>query len=87
MDVKRKKNQRCSLNWFFKIVLATGVAHTCASMLRDSGEAVFALSFGHGNEGGLLLVKLPVTGSAVTTLLKRESAVPRFLSGITGALR
>ncbi|KPJ07213.1 Nuclear pore complex protein Nup160-like [Papilio machaon] len=65
----------------------TGVAHTCASMLRDSGEAVFALSFGHGSEGGLLLVKLPVTGSAVTTLLKRESAVPRFLSGITGALR
>ncbi|CAG4947485.1 unnamed protein product [Parnassius apollo] len=65
----------------------TGVAHTCASMLRDSGEAVFALAFGHGVDGGLLLVKLPVTGSAVTTLLKRESTVPRFLSGITGALR
>ncbi|KAJ8713529.1 hypothetical protein PYW07_013899 [Mythimna separata] len=65
----------------------TGVAHTCASLLRDNGEAVFALAFGHGGEGGLLLVKLPVTGSAVTTVLKRESTVPRFLSGITGALR
>ncbi|CAH2039562.1 unnamed protein product, partial [Iphiclides podalirius] len=65
----------------------TGVAHTCSSMLRDSGEAVFALAFGYGGEGGLLLVKLPVTGSAVTTVLKRESTVPRFLSGITGALR
>ncbi|XP_026325056.1 nuclear pore complex protein Nup160 homolog isoform X2 [Hyposmocoma kahamanoa] len=65
----------------------TGVAHTCASMLRDNGEAVFALAFGHGGEGGLLLVKLPVAGAAVTTLLKRESTVPRFLSGITGALR
>lgn len=66
---------------------ATGVAHTCSAMLRDNGEAVFALAFGHGGEGGLLLVKLPVTGAAVTTLLKRESTVPRFLSGITGALR
>ncbi|XP_068618612.1 nuclear pore complex protein Nup160 homolog [Battus philenor] len=65
----------------------TGVAHTCASLLRESGEAVFALAFGHGGDGGLLLVKLPVAGSAVTTLLKRESTVPRFLSGITGALR
>lgn len=64
-----------------------GVAHTCASLLRDNGEAVFALAFGHGGEGGVLLVKLPVAGSAVTTLLKRESTVPRFLSGITGALR
>ncbi|XP_037294626.1 nuclear pore complex protein Nup160 [Manduca sexta] len=66
---------------------ASGVAHTCASHLRDNGEAVFALAFGHSGEGGLLLVKLPVAGSAVTTLLKRESTVPRFLSGITGALR
>ncbi|CAG9561271.1 unnamed protein product [Danaus chrysippus] len=65
----------------------TGVAHSCASLLRDSGEAVFALAFGYGGEGGLLLVKLPVAGSAVTLLLKRESTVPRFLSGITGALR
>ncbi|XP_059054136.1 nuclear pore complex protein Nup160 [Achroia grisella] len=65
----------------------TGVAHTCASLLRDSGEAVFALAFGYGGEGGLLLVKLPVSGQAVTSVLKRESAVPRFLSGITGALR
>lgn len=65
----------------------TGVAHTCSSLLRENGEAVFALAFGHGGEGGLLLIKLPVTGSAVTTLLKRESTVPRFLSGITGALR
>ncbi|XP_063363077.1 nuclear pore complex protein Nup160 homolog [Cydia amplana] len=65
----------------------TGVAHTCASLLLDNGEAVFALAFGYGGEGGLLLVKLPVAGSAVTTLLKRESTVPRFLSGITGALR
>ncbi|XP_075978722.1 nuclear pore complex protein Nup160 isoform X2 [Anticarsia gemmatalis] len=64
-----------------------GVAHTCSSLLRENGEAVFALAFGHGGEGGLLLVKLPVTGTAVTTLLKRESTVPRFLSGITGALR
>ncbi|KAM3966268.1 LOW QUALITY PROTEIN: nuclear pore complex protein Nup160 homolog [Aphomia sociella] len=65
----------------------TGVAHTCASLLRETGEAVFALAFGYGGEGGLLLVKLPVSGTAVTTVLKRESAVPRFLSGITGALR
>lgn len=65
----------------------TGVAHSCASLLRDNGEAVFALAFGYGGDGGLLLVKLPVTGSAVTTILKRESTVPRFLSGITGALR
>ncbi|XP_049874082.1 nuclear pore complex protein Nup160 homolog [Pectinophora gossypiella] len=65
----------------------TGVAHTCASLLRDNGEAVFALAFGHGGEGSLLLVKLPIAGSAVTTILKRESTVPRFLSGITGALR
>lgn len=56
-------------------------------MLRDNGEAVFALAFGYGGEGGLLLVKLPVTGSAVTLSLKRESTVPRFLHGITGALR
>ncbi|XP_072947333.1 nuclear pore complex protein Nup160 homolog [Epargyreus clarus] len=63
----------------------TGVAHSCASMLRDNGEAVFVLAF--GGDGGLLLVKLPTTGSAVTTFLKRESTVPRFLSGITGALR
>lgn len=65
----------------------TGVAHSCASLLRDNGEAVFALAFGYGGEGGLLLVKLPVAGSAVTMMLKRESTVPRFLSGITGALR
>ncbi|CAH2239317.1 jg6882 [Pararge aegeria aegeria] len=65
----------------------TGVAHSCASLLRDNGEAVFALAFGYGVEGGLLLVKLPVTGSAVTLSLKRESTVPRFLHGITGALR
>ncbi|CAH2091081.1 unnamed protein product [Euphydryas editha] len=65
----------------------TGVAHSCASLLRDNGEAVFSLAFGYGGDGGLLLVKLPVTGSAVTTILKRESTVPRFLSGITGALR
>ncbi|XP_045515862.1 nuclear pore complex protein Nup160 homolog [Pieris brassicae] len=65
----------------------TGVAHSCASILRDNGEAVFALAFGYGGEGGLLLVKLPVTGAAVTTVLKRESNVPRFLSGLTGALR
>ncbi|XP_073947208.1 nuclear pore complex protein Nup160 [Choristoneura fumiferana] len=65
----------------------SGVAHTCASLLLDNGEAVFALAFGFGGDGGLLLVKLPIAGSAVTTLLKRESAVPRFLSGITGALR
>uniref|UniRef100_A0A2A4JQD4 Nucleoporin Nup120/160 beta-propeller domain-containing protein n=1 Tax=Heliothis virescens TaxID=7102 RepID=A0A2A4JQD4_HELVI len=75
----------CILNQYSNAT--TGVAHTCASLLRDNGEAVFTLAFGHGGEGGLLLVKLPVTGSAVTTLLKRESAVPRFLSGITGALR
>lgn len=68
-------------------VAASGVAHTCSSLLRDNGEAVFALAFGHGGDGGLLIVKLPVTGSAVTTLLKRESTVPRFLSGLTGALR
>lgn len=48
---------------------------------------MFALAFGYGGEGGLLLVKLPVTGNAVTTVLKRESNVPRFLSGLTGALR
>ncbi|KOB73218.1 Uncharacterized protein OBRU01_11006, partial [Operophtera brumata] len=54
-----------------------GVAHTCASLLRENGEAVFALAFGHSGEGGVLLVKLPVAGSAVTTLLKRESTVPR----------
>ncbi|CAK1556305.1 unnamed protein product [Leptosia nina] len=65
----------------------TGVAHSCASILRDNGEAVFALAFGYGGEGGLLLVKLPVAGAAVTTVLKRESNVPRFLSGLTGALR
>ncbi|XP_041987810.1 nuclear pore complex protein Nup160 homolog [Aricia agestis] len=65
----------------------TGVAHTCSSLLRDNGEAVFALAFGYGGEGGLLLVKLPTTGSAITMPLKRESAVPRFLSGLTGALR
>ncbi|XP_028172522.1 nuclear pore complex protein Nup160 homolog isoform X2 [Ostrinia furnacalis] len=65
----------------------TGVAHTCSSLLRENGEALFALAFGIGGEGGLLLVKLPVSGSAVTVPLKRESAVPRFLSGITGALR
>ncbi|KAI5645364.1 hypothetical protein NE865_02451 [Phthorimaea operculella] len=64
-----------------------GVAHTCASLLRENGEAVFALAFGHGGEGALLLVRLPAAGTAVTTLLKRESTVPRFLSGITGALR
>ncbi|CAB3251716.1 unnamed protein product [Arctia plantaginis] len=64
-----------------------GVAHTCSTLLRDNGEAVFALAFGHGGEGGLLIVKLPVAGSAFTTLLKRESTVPRFLSGLTGALR
>lgn len=69
------------------ISTAIGIAHTCASLLRDTGEAVFALAFGHGGEGGILLVKLPVTGTAVTTSLKRESTVPRFLSGITGALR
>ncbi|CAH0729818.1 unnamed protein product, partial [Brenthis ino] len=66
---------------------STGVAHSCASLLRDNGEAVFALAFGYGGEGGLLLVKLPIAGSAVTIILKRESTVPRFLSGITGALR
>ncbi|KAH9630425.1 hypothetical protein HF086_016963 [Spodoptera exigua] len=78
-------NNYCILNQYSNAT--TGVAHTCASLLRDNGEAVFALAFGHSGEGGLLLVKLPVTGSAVTTLLKRESTVPRFLSGITGALR
>ncbi|XP_048487721.1 nuclear pore complex protein Nup160 homolog [Plutella xylostella] len=66
---------------------SVGVAHTCASMLRDNGEAVFALAFGYGGEGGLLLVKLPLAGAAVSYQLKRESTVPRFLSGITGALR
>ncbi|CAH0398784.1 unnamed protein product [Chilo suppressalis] len=65
----------------------TGIAHTCASHLRDNGEALFALAFGLSGEGGLLLVRLPVSGSAVTVPLKRESAVPRFLSGLTGALR
>ncbi|CAG9793912.1 unnamed protein product [Diatraea saccharalis] len=65
----------------------TGIAHTCASLLRDNGEALFALAYGLSGEGGLLLVRLPVSGSAVTVPLKRESAVPRFLSGITGALR
>ncbi|XP_053606276.1 nuclear pore complex protein Nup160 homolog isoform X2 [Plodia interpunctella] len=65
----------------------TGVAHTCSSLLRDNGEAVFALAFGHSGEGGVLLVKLPISGNAVTMVLKRESTVPRFLSGITGALR
>ncbi|KAJ0178245.1 hypothetical protein K1T71_006068 [Dendrolimus kikuchii] len=64
-----------------------GVAHTCTSLLRENGEAVFALAFGQGGEGALLVVKLPIAGSTVTTLLKRESTMPRFLSGITGALR
>lgn len=48
---------------------------------------MFALAFGQGAEGALLIVKLPVTGTAVTTLLKRESTMPRFLYGIAGALR
>ncbi|CAH0584338.1 unnamed protein product [Chrysodeixis includens] len=78
-------NNYCILNQYSNAT--TGVAHTCSSLLRDNGEAVFALAFGHGGDGGVLLVKLPVTGSAVTSLLKRESTVPRFLSGITGALR
>ncbi|KAL4707694.1 hypothetical protein ACJJTC_014875 [Scirpophaga incertulas] len=66
---------------------STSIAHTCASHLRDNGEALFALAYGSGGEGGLLLVRLPVSGPAVTVSLKRESTVPRFLSGITGALR
>lgn len=69
------------------MVAGIGVAHTCASLLRDSGEAVYALAFGSGGEGGLLLVRLPVSGPAITYQLKKESTVPRFLSGITGALR
>ncbi|XP_060802410.1 nuclear pore complex protein Nup160 homolog isoform X2 [Amyelois transitella] len=78
-------NNYCILNQYSNAT--SGVAHTCASLLRDNGEAVFALAFGYGGEGGLLLVKLPISGNAVITVLKRESTVPRFLSGITGALR
>ncbi|GBP19915.1 Nuclear pore complex protein Nup160 homolog [Eumeta japonica] len=65
----------------------TGVAHTCASLLRENGEAVFVLAFGPCGDGGVMVIKLPISGTPVTLMLKRESAVPRFLSGITGALR
>lgn len=49
--------------------------------LNSNGEALFAIA-GTGGYTGILLVRLNPAGGALTTLLRQESIVPRFLSAL-----
>lgn len=52
--------------------------------LNNNGEALFAIAGagGSGGSAGILLVRLNPAGGALTTLLRQESIVPRFLSAL-----
>nr|CAD7199870.1 unnamed protein product [Timema douglasi] len=66
-------------------VTNTCLPHACVTWLAMKEEALFALAY---NTGLVLLIRLdPVSGMAVTQELKQDTLVPRFLSGIAGALR
>nr|CAD7452803.1 unnamed protein product [Timema tahoe] len=66
-------------------VTNTCLPHTCVTWLAMKEEALFALAY---NTGLILLIRLdPVSGVAVTQELKQDTLMPRFLSGIAGALR
>lgn len=69
---------------------STPPPHTVASVLKPCGEAIFALAAGAGDvngAGGVIVVRLPINGTPLLLHLKRESGVPRFLSGLTDAIR
>nr|CAD7266209.1 unnamed protein product [Timema shepardi] len=66
-------------------VINTCLPHACVTWLAMKEEALFALAY---NTGLVLLIRLdPMSGMAVTQELKQDTLVPRFLSGIAGALR
>jgi nuclear pore complex protein Nup160 len=66
-------------------VADTPLPHTSASWLSVNEEALFALAY---STGLVLLIRMdPLSGMAGVSELKQETMVPRFLSGIAGALR
>jgi hypothetical protein len=66
-------------------VAGTPLPHTSASWLSVNEEALFALAY---STGPILLIRMdPLSGMVSVIELKQETMVPRFLSGIAGALR
>jgi hypothetical protein len=66
-------------------VADTPLPHTSASWLSVNEEALFALAY---SNGPILLIRMnPLSGMVAVNELKQETMVPRFLSGIAGALR
>jgi hypothetical protein len=66
-------------------VADTPLPHTSASWLSVNEEALFALAY---STGPVLLIRMnPLSGVVRVSELKQETMVPRFLSGIAGALR
>jgi len=66
-------------------VADTPLPHTSASWLSMNEEALFALAY---STGPILLIRMdPLSGMVAVSELKNETMVPRFLSGIAGALR
>jgi len=66
-------------------VADTPLPHTSASWLSVNEEALFALAY---STGPILLIRMnPLSGMVAVNELKQETMVPRFLSGIAGALR
>lgn len=69
------------MNFFLDSILP----HIAASFL-NSGQEEALFVFGYPT-GELLLVRQSFTGKCISQELKQETIVPRFLSGIAGALR
>jgi len=66
-------------------VADTPLPHTSASWLSVNEEALFALAY---STGPILLIRMnPLSGVVAVNELKQETMMPRFLSGIAGALR
>lgn len=65
-------------------VTGTPLPHTSASWLSVNEEALFALAY---STGPILLIRMDPSGMVSVSELKQETMVPRFLSGIAGALR
>ncbi|PSN51838.1 Nuclear pore complex protein 160 [Blattella germanica] len=62
----------------------TPLPQTSASWLSMNEEALFALAY---STGPILLIRMDPNGVVAVSELKQETIMPRFLSGIAGALR
>ena len=65
-------------------VIDNPLPQTSASWLSVNEEALYALAY---STGPILLIRMDPHGVVFVSELKQETIVPRFLSGIAGALR